>query len=94
MAYVTQFQPEEIPYFCKKERLNLYPSGTKLYTKSLNCKKPVPIKMTVEQYENFTKNMDCVSSSAKTLYIMEPDSSTSKVVNHFIYKKFKRKREK
>ena len=32
MAYITQFQPEKIPYFCKKERLNLYPSGTKLYT--------------------------------------------------------------
>lgn len=71
----------------------MYPSGTKLYTKSNNCKMPKPVKLSVEQFENLTKNMDCVSCNAKTLYIQEHSSPTSRPVNHYIYKKFKRRKE-
>lgn len=93
MAFITKFETEKIPYFCKKERLDMYPSGTKLYTKSLNCKMPTPVNMSVEKYENITKNLECVYSSAKTLYKVDPITSTAKPVNTFIYKKFKRKKE-
>lgn len=93
MAYITKFESEKIPYFCKKERLDMYPSGTKLYTKSLNCKMPTPVNMSVETYENITKNLECVSSNAKTLYKVEHTTLAAKPVNTFIYKKFKRKKE-
>ena len=49
--------------------------------------------LTYEKYENITKNLECVYSSAKTLYKVDPITSTAKPVNTFIYKKFKRKKE-
>lgn len=92
-AFITRFETEKIPYFCKKERLDMYPSGTKLFTKSLNCKKPTQVNMSVEKFEDMTRNLECVYSNAKTLYKVDPITSTAKPVNTFIYKKFKRKKE-
>lgn len=93
MAYVTPFDQEKIPYFCKKERLDMYPCGTRLFTKSQNCKKPKRIKMSIENFENLTKNMECTHCTARTLYKQSSENPTSTKVNHFIYKKFKNRKE-
>lgn len=86
-AYITQFEHDKIPYLCKKENLELYPSGTKLFTRSMNCKKPTSIMMSVENFEKLTKDMECTHCSAKTLY------KNLKPVNHFIYRNYKRRKE-
>lgn len=86
-VYVTRFEHEKIPYFCKNEdTLKLYPSGSKLFTKSMNCKKPTSVIMSVENFEELTKEMECTHCSAKTLY------KQFKPVNHFIYKNYKKER--
>lgn len=93
MAYVTRFDPERIPYFCKERRLERYPTGCKLYSKSRNCKLPKRIRLSVEKFENLTKNMECVQSTATTLYVKDDVNVASRPVNHYIYKKYKRKKE-
>lgn len=87
-VYVTRFEQEKIPYLCKSlEKLELYPSGVKLFTRSQNCKKPVSVAMSVETFQQITQDMECTHSSAKTLYKQE------KPVNHYIYKNFKKRKE-
>lgn len=92
VAYVKQLEHGTIPYFCKNERLEMYPSGTRLFSKSTNCKKPKNFKLSIEQYNELTQNMECSYSKAKTLYMSSP-SDKAKKVNHYIYKSFKRRKE-
>ena len=90
MVYVTQFEPAKIPYFCKNERLDMYPSGTKLFTKSGNCKMPKPVKMTPEKFEQLTKGMNCTYSKSVALF-KTMESQPNKMVNKFIYKNYEKK---
>ena len=90
MVYVTKFDAERIPYFCKNERLDMYPSGTKLFTKSGNCKMPKPVKMTPEKFEQLTEGMTCTYSKSVALF-KTMESQPNKMVNRFIYKNYKKK---
>lgn len=93
MVYVSQFQADKIPYLCKSDEvLKNYPSGCKLFIKSNNCKMPKPVKLSVEKFEELTKDMECTSATAKTLYVMQDDEVEARAVNHFIYKSFKKKK--
>ncbi len=92
-AYITEFDQSRIPYFCKNECLGWYPSNTKLFTHSQNCKKAKEFKLSVEQFEDMTKGMECTYNGAKTLYMHKENESKPLQANHFIYKKFNRKRK-
>ena len=92
-AYVTEFDESRIPYFCKTERLEWYSSNTKLFTRSQNCKKSKEFKLSVEQFEDMTKGMECSYNGAKTLYVDKEHKVAPVQLNHFIYKKFNRKRK-
>ncbi len=92
LVYVKQLERGTLPYFCKAERLEMYPSGTKLFTKSTNCKKPKNFKLSIKQYNELTQNLECTYSKANDLY-MSSSSNEIKKVNHYIYKNFKRRKE-
>lgn len=93
-AYVTEFDQSRIPYFCKDDEcLEWYPSNTKLFTHSQNCKKSKEFKLSVEQFEDMTKGMECTYNGAKTLYVDKEDEVVPVQLNHFIYKKFNRNRK-
>lgn len=93
LAFVKQMNPEAIPYFCKNERLEMYPSRTRIFSKSENCKEPRKVKMTVDQFVDLTKDMECTYTKAKTLYIKSSISEKAKQVNHYIYKNFKKRKD-
>lgn len=92
VVYVKQLERGSLPYFCKAERLEMYPSGSKLFTKSANCKKPKNFRLSIEQYNELTQNLECTYSKAKTLY-MNSSSDETKQLNHYIYKNFKKRKE-
>lgn len=92
LVYVKELEHGTLPYFCKADRLEMYPSGARLFTKSANCKKPKNFKLSIEQYNELTQNMECTYTKAKTLY-MTSSSDETKKVNHYIYKNFKRKED-
>lgn len=92
-AYVTEFDQSRIPYFCKNECLEWYPSNTKLFTHSQNCRKSKEFKVSVDQFEDMTKGMECTYTGAKTLYVDKKDEVLPVKLNHFIYKKFNRNRK-
>lgn len=93
LVYVKQMDSKALAYFCKSERLEMYPSGTRLFSKSNNCKKPRKIKMSVEQFNTLTKDMDCTYTKARTLYMASAIRENGKRVNHYIYKNFKKRKE-
>lgn len=94
MAYVTRFEPEKIPYLCKDDEvLKNFPSGAKLYIKSRNCRMIKPVNMSVEHFEELTKDMKCTYSKAKTLYVTKSGEDNVRAVNTFVYKEFKKKKE-
>lgn len=90
MVYVSKL--EQLSYLCKKQRLENFPSGVKLYSKSKNCVAPKAVKLSVKQFEDLTKSMKCVHSSARTLYLKNSVNGETRAVNHFIYKKFIKKK--
>ena len=49
--------------------------------------------MSVEQFEDMTKGMECTYNGAKTLYVDKEDEVIPVQLNHFIYKKFNRNRK-
>lgn len=93
LAYIKQMNPQGIPYFCKNERLEMYPSGTRLFSKSKNCREPRKVKMSVNQFNNLTKDMECTYSKAKTLYKKSAIRENGKQVNHYIYKNYKKRKD-
>lgn len=93
LVYVKPLEQGSLPYFCKSERLEMYPSGARLFSNSANCKKPKNFRLSIQQFNELTKDMECTYSKARTLYISSPDSEKAKKANHYIYKKFKKRKE-
>ena len=93
MVYVTLFEAEKIPYLCKNERLDMYPSGAKLFSKSGNCRKPQPVKMSVDKFEELTSGMECTYSKSVALF-KNMYNQPSQLLNTFVYKNYKKKGEK
>lgn len=90
-VYLKQFNTNAIPYFCKSQRLDLYPAGSRLYSKSINVKMPVPIETDERGLRHIVEDMKCVSKVAKNLYMK--DGQEEKLLNHFVYMKFKKDEE-
>lgn len=88
-VFLRNFNTSAIPYFCKKERIGLYPVGSRLYSKSRNVKVPTPMETNVKNLQHITKDMKCVSKVAKKLYI-KSGQEEEKEINRFVYMKFKK----
>lgn len=90
-VYIEKFDASAAPYFCSKnDRLKYFPSGSRLYSASRNIKEPTARMFTPAVFQDYveTKEMQCTSIQAKTLYKLEADGP--KKVNHFVYMNFQK----
>lgn len=89
---LKKFNVKASPYFCKSTRLNDYPAGARIYTKSRNIIPPIEQKTDVQSFKRKVSGMTCVSQTGKKL-ILE-NNNKKKVVNNFLYQKYTRLNKK
>ncbi len=91
-VYLKKFNVEIAPYFCKSSRLNDYPAGARLYTKSRNVIPPVEQKTDIPSFERKVAEMDCISQEGKSLVVEE--NGKKRVVNNFLFQKYSKGNDK
>lgn len=90
---LKRFTVAKAPYFCKSSRLDTYPAGARLYTKSRNVVSPVEQKADIPSYKRKVAGMECISQEGKSL-IVEENGKKRRVVNNFLFQKYSKVKNK
>lgn len=83
---LKRFTVAKAPYFCKSSRLDTYPAGARLYTKSRNVVPPVEQKADIPSYKRKVAGMECISQEGKSLIVEE--NGKKRTVNQFLFQKY------
>lgn len=86
---IKKFNVLSSPYFCKSTRMGAYPVNARIYTKSRNVIPPTEQKADVPSFKRKVSGMTCVSQNGKKLIVEK--NSKKKVVNNFLYQKYRAK---
>lgn len=85
-VHVEIFKVKAAPYFCKNDRLEMYPAGARLYTKSRNVLPPIKHTTSVENFKKKIAGLPCTYESGKKLVVEV--NGEEKVLNNFLYQNF------
>lgn len=83
---LKRFNVAKAPYFCKSYRIDTYPAGARLYTKSKNVVPPVEQKADIPSYKRKVAGMECISQEGKSLIVEE--NGKKRTVNQFLFQKY------
>ena len=86
------FNVAKAPYFCKSSRLDTYPAGARLYTKSRNVIPPIEQKTDIQSFKRKVAEMDCISQEGKSLVVEE--NGQRRIVNNLLFEKYSKGNDK
>lgn len=85
-VHLETFNAITAPYFCKNERLEMYPAGARLYSKSRNVLPPIKHTTSVDNFKKKIAGLPCIYQSGKKLVVEV--NGEEKVLNNFLYQNF------
>lgn len=85
-VHLKTFNANAAPYFFKNIRLEMYPAGARLYSKSRNVLPPIKHTTSVDSFKKKIDGLPCTYQSGKKLVVEV--NGEEKVLNNFLYQNF------
>jgi hypothetical protein len=92
--HISKFNPNAASYFCKQDRLQFYPVGTKIYSRSRGIISPKPRELHYTAFEQVVQGYNVDYEKNVELCVTDTETKQTKIINNFTYRTYKKNSKK